>query len=184
MSSANEESPANNPIDALYALSRRPAEPPRLAAVGDNSPFPRVLRPEPLRPLTAPGEQLEAAMSDFVRRQLQPQVVPEPNDLRRDGSRRTLMASIIGVLAAVAVASIVALVFITIYPKKDAEQSFAAASMAAAPLSRQADDSSKSALSQFRGVVAPDGGGQGFTHEQSERLLQQFVQWRQKADKP
>ena len=45
----------------------------------------------------------------------------------------------------------------------------------------------KVAASQVRALAPKDGGGENFTHEQSERLLQQFVQWRQKTaliDKP
>jgi hypothetical protein len=196
MSATNEESSPNNPLDALYALSRRPTErpdPPRLAAISDAPAFPRApkleprvdQRPEPLRSLTSPGDRLESAMSEFVRRQIKPEAVPVPAELRRDGTRRTLIAGVVGVAAAVVIASVVALLFVTVYPReKDPIQSFAAAAAAAA---RQADDASKAAPSEYRGLITPEGGGQGFTHEQSERLLQQFVQWRQKAaliDKP
>jgi hypothetical protein len=85
------------------------------------------------------------------------------------------------------VVSVVVMLSVNVFPKeKDAVQSFAAALPAAAPAARQADDATKPALSDFRGLVPPNGGttSQGFSHEQSERLLQQFVQWRQKsADK-
>jgi hypothetical protein len=177
---STEEAPINNPLhalDALAAVSQRPSErlEPRLAAIGDASPFARAPRPTPPRPTTSPGDRLESAMSEFVRRQVKPEAVPELADLKREGSRRGLIAGAIGLAAVVAVASVVALVFV-VFPKRDAVQSFAAG---AASASRQADDASQPALSQFRALVAPNGGGQGFTHEQSERLLQQFVQWRQ-----
>jgi hypothetical protein len=189
MSAASEESAENNPLDALYALSRRQAErpePPRLAAINDAPSLPRAPRVEPrpeskfepLRPLTSPGDRLETAMSEFVRRQLKPEAVPEPADFKRDGARRTLIAAVIGVAAAVAIATVVAMTFVTVFPReKDPLQSFAA-------VAHQAEDTSKA---DYRALIAPDGGGEGFTHEQSERLLQQFVQWRQKAaltDKP
>jgi hypothetical protein len=192
MSATNEESSPNNPLDALYALSRRPTErpePPRLAAISDAPAFPRApkveprtdQRLEPLRSLTSPGDRLESAMSEFVRRQIKPEAVPVPAEFKSDATRRTLIAGAVGVVAAVAIASVVALLFVTVYPReKDPVQSFAAAA-------RQAEDVSKAAPSEYRAVITPDGGGQGFTHEQSERLLQQFVQWRQKAaliDKP
>ena len=185
MSSSSEESPTNNPIEALDALvsaSRRAAEraePPRLAAIGDG-PLSRPFRVEPPRLAASAGDRLESAMSEFVRRQIkQPALVPEPPDLTREGKRRTLLAGFVGVAAAVAVASVAALLFVTLFPRqKGLEQFIAAASRAP-----RADD----ALSPSRAPAPTGGGNQSLTHEQSERLLQQFVQWRQKTaltDKP
>jgi hypothetical protein len=203
MSTASEEPANGNPLDdleSLYAPPRRPAPlpggeraEPRLAAVND-APVPRMPRPTPPRTVPTPDERIENAMAGFVRRQFEPEVVPEPVDFKLEGMRRKLVASAIGVVAVVAIAAVVALLSFSIFPKeRDAIQSFAAAVPAApaaataataAPLSEAA----KPALSQFRALVAPAGASpqsQGFSHEQSERLLQQFVQWRQKAaDKP
>ena len=110
---------------------------------------------------------------------MEPEVVPEPKDFTRQGTRRTLIAIASGGGAALALASVAALLFITIYPREqDAGRSFAATPQPTAQL-RQADD--KPALSQFRALVNANSGSQNFTHEQSERLLQQFVQWRQKT---
>jgi hypothetical protein len=192
MSAASEESPAKDPLDALYALSRRPterAEQPRLAAVSE-PPIARVPRPEMPRPMTSLSERLENAvaasvavpMSVPMRRPFDPEVVPEPVDFRSEGRRRALIASVIGVGAAVAVASVVALLFVNIFPKdRDPDQSFAAAVQPAASQARPANDTAKAPLSQVRVPVVASDGGQNLNHEQSERLLQQFVQWRQKA---
>jgi hypothetical protein len=127
-------------------------------------------------------------MAGFVRRQFEPEIVPEPVDFKLEGMRRKLVASAIGVVAVVAIAAVVALLSFSIFPKeKDAIQSFAAAVPAAPAAAAPTSEAAKPALSQFRALVAPSGGSlptQGFSHEQSERLLQQFVQWRQKsADK-
>jgi len=77
----------------------------------------------------------------------------------------------------------VVMLSVNVFPKeKDSVASFAAAVPAAAPAARN----DGAPLSDFRGLVPPNGvtANQGFSHEQSERLLQQFVQWRQKsADK-
>ena len=101
--------------------------------------------------------------------------MPEPKDIKRLGTRRTLIAIASGVGAALALASVAALLFVTVYPREqEAGRPFASAAPA-----RQSDD--KGALSQFRALVNANANGQSFTHEQSERLLQQFVQWRQKA---
>jgi hypothetical protein len=107
---------------------------------------------------------------------MEPEIVPQPNDTKRLGTRRTLIAIASGVAAALAVASVAALLFVTVYPREqDTGRSFAAAAQPAAAT----DD--KPALSQFRALVNANTGGQSFTHEQSERLLQQFVQWQQKT---
>ena len=182
MSATSEEAPTNNPLHALNALAAVPQRSservePRLATIGDASPFARAPRPAMPRPTTSPGDRLESAMSEFVRRQVRPEAVPEPADLKRQAPRRGLIAGAIGIAAAVAVASVVAMLFVVVFPKKGAERFFAAD---AASASSQADNASP-ALSQFRALVTPNGDGQGFTHEQSERLLQQFVQWRQKT---
>jgi hypothetical protein len=117
-----------------------------------------------------------------MRRPFDPEVVPEPVDFRSEGRRRALIASVIGVGAAVAVASVVALLFVNIFPKdRDPDQSFAAAVQPAASQARPANDTAKAPLSQVRVPVVASDGGQNLNHEQSERLLQQFVQWRQKA---
>jgi hypothetical protein len=197
MSSASEE-PANvNPLEALeslYAPPRRTAPTgeraePRLAAVND-MPMARMPRPTPPRGVPTPDERIENAMAGFVRRQFEPEVVPEPVDFKLEGMRRKLVASAIGVVAVVAIAAVVALLSFSIFPKeRDAIQSFAAA-VPAAPAATAAfppSEAAKPALSQFRALVAPTGDAPqspGVSHEQSERLLQQFVQWRQKsADK-
>lgn len=195
MSTASEESANTNPLDALeslYAPPRRPAgerAEPRLAAVND-APIPRVPRPTPPRPVPTPDERIENAMAGFVRRQFEPEAVPEPVDFKLEGMRRKVIASLVGVVAVVAIAAVVALLSFSIFPKeRDAVQSFAAAAPAAPAAPAAAappSDAAKGALAEFRGLMAPNGGGQsqGFSHEQSEKLLQQFVQWRQKsADK-
>ena len=114
--------------------------------------------------------------------------MPDPADFKHEAKPSTLKAAAMGLGAAVAVACVVALLYVTLFPReKDGVQSFAAAALPAASQTRQADDAASPGPSQFRVVVGAKGQDQGVTHEQSERLLQQFVQWRQKAvlaDKP
>jgi hypothetical protein len=183
MSAMNEESPqppTSNPQDPQYYAPRRPSErvEPRLATINERA---RAGRPEASRTLPASAAlnaRLEGAVYESLRRQMEPEIVPEPKDFKRQGTRRTLIAVASGVAAALAVASVAALLFVTVYPKEiDAARPLASA--VPPPASSQADD--KSALSQFRALVNANTGGQNFTHEQSERLLQQFVQWRQKT---
>jgi hypothetical protein len=210
MSAQSEESPISNPLEALDALvaasrrlNERPIErtgeraEPRLAAVSGTpvapvaavAPIARTPRLDTARPMAiAAGDRLESAMSEFVRRQIKPQPMPDPADFGQEAKPSTLKAAAMGLGAAVAVACVVALLYVTLFPReKDAVQSFAAATMPAASQTRQADEAASSGPSQFRALVGAKGQDQGVTHEQSERLLQQFVQWRQKAvlaDKP
>jgi hypothetical protein len=193
MSATSEESPANDPIEAFAPVPRRPSErpEPRLAAVSD-PPLPRMprgdsrgdLRIDALRPAPSQADRLETAMSEFVRRQLRPEAVPEPAGLKADARRRMMFAGAV----IVAIASVVALVFVTLFPReKDLIQSFAAAVPAAPSQSQSSDVAAAAPAPQSRTLLAENDRGEAFTHEQSERLLQQFVQWRQKlalTDKP
>ena len=157
MSAASEKSPAKDPLDALYALSRRPterAEQPRLAAVSE-PPIARVPRPEMPRPMTSLSERLENAVAASVAVPIAPPVRPRgrarAGRFQERGRRRALIASVIGVGAAVAVASVVALLFVNIFPKdRDPDQSFAAAVQPAASQARPANDTAKAPLSQVR----------------------------------
>ena len=178
MSAVSEETPlppTSNPQDPRYYAPRRPSErvEPRLATVNERA---RAETSRTLPASAALSARLESAVYESLRRQTEPEVVPEPKDFTRQGTRRTLIAIASGVAAALAVASVAALLFVTVYPREqDTGRPFAAAAQpVAAP-------DEKPALSQFRALVNANAGGQNFTHEQSERLLQQFVQWRQKA---
>ena len=80
---------------------------------------------------------------------------------------------------AVAIASLVALVIVTLFPReKDIIQSFAAA-VPSASLQSPAGEPAAAPPPQSRTLLAENARGEGFTHQQSEQLLQQFVQWRQ-----
>jgi hypothetical protein len=194
MSATSEEVPANSntsttdPIDTLSSLVRRTSEraEPRLAAVSER-PMPRMprtdlrtelrtdLRIDALRPTPAQGDRLENAMSEFVQRQLRPEAVPVPAGLNRDARHRMMFVGAI----TVAIASLVALIVVTLFPReKDIIQSFAAA-LPAAPAQSSSGELAAGPLSQSRTLLAENAGGEGFTHQQSEQLLQQFVQWRQ-----
>jgi hypothetical protein len=167
--SASQEVPANSdtitdPIEALSSLARRSSEraEPRLAAVSEKPP-PRMptteVRFDALRPAPSQNDRLETAMNEFVRRKLRPEAVPEPAGLKRDARRQAMFTG----AGAVVIAAVVALVIVTLFPRqKDIIQSFAAA------LPTQAIPAEPAA--------AP---GESLNHEQSEQLLQQFMQWRQ-----
>jgi hypothetical protein len=179
-----------NPQDPLhYAPPRRFTEraEPRLAAVvGDIKPTDRASRPESTSRAVSPSSlnsKLENAVYESLRRQIEPELVPEPSDFKRERSQRALIGVVIGVAAAIVVSAAIAVVFVTMFPSSK-DRIPGASFSTASTQQRQAIDTSKPALSEFRPLLAAGEGGQAFTHEQSERLLQQFMQWRQKADSP
>jgi hypothetical protein len=129
-------------------------------------------RIDALRPTAAQGDRLETAMHDFVRRQLRPEAVPEPVGLKREARRQMMFTGAI----VVAIASVVALIFVTLFPReKDIIQSFAAA----VPAAPAQSISTEPAAAPARALFAEGAKGESITHEQSEQLLQQFMQWRQ-----
>jgi len=153
--------------------------------VGDIQATDRASRPESASRaiLTSSlNTKLENSVYESLRRQIEPEVVPEPADFRRERSQRALIGVVIGIAAAIVVSATVAVVFITMFPA--AKDKIPGASFASAGAQPRQADSSKPALSEFRALMVAGEGGQAFTHEQSERLLQQFVQWRQKVDSP
>jgi hypothetical protein len=155
---------------------------PRMEPRPEPRPEPRQEhRQEPLGRSIALNTKLENAVYESLRRQIEPEVVPEPVDFKRERSQRALIGVVIGVAAAIVVSAAVAVVFVTMFPA--AKEKLPGASFATAS-SQPRQDTSKPALSEFRALLVGGEGGQAFTHEQSERLLQQFVQWRQKADSP
>ncbi len=167
MSAMSEESPlppTSNSRDPQYYAPRHGSErvEPRLPTVNARA-FERASRGDTSRTLPASATlsaRLESAVYESLRRPLEPDIVPEPKEIKRLGTRRTLIAIASGVGAALALASVAALLFVTVYPKEqDAGRPFAAAA------ARQTDD--KPTLSQFRALVNANAQGQNFTHEQS-----------------
>lgn len=180
MSVLNEETPTN-PQDPLHYAPRRTSPRPDLrlstvsSAVGE-TPFDRLSKPELVRrappPPSSLNAELENAVFQSLRRQMDPEVVPEPPGVEGRLWRRAW----VGVGAAVAVAAIAATLFVMLAPRDDSGMSFATA---ASPQAQ--DDATKSALAQFRALIPAGDADQTVTHEQSERMLKQFMLWRQKV---
>jgi hypothetical protein len=180
MSAMSEETPTN-PQDPLHYAPRRTPRPElRLSTVssaaGDTA-FDRPAKPELVRrpppPPTSLSSELENAVFESLRRQMDPEVIPEPPGVEGRLWRRAWL----GVGAAVAVAAIAAALFVVLAPREEAAGSFAAA----APPPAQ-DDATKPALDQFRNLMTANDGDQAVNREQSDRLLKQFMLWRQKSD--
>jgi hypothetical protein len=195
MSSTSEPSDTGNPLDALealYAAQRRPSErpePPRLAAINELAALARAPRPEPVRPIAVPplGERIESILPESARRRIAPEVVPEPADFRSEGRRRKMVAAVIGVAAAVAIAAVVTMLLVNVFPRDNDAADPSVTAATASQQSVQTEQAAPKPVSQAQAPAATSDGDQNLDHEQSEQLLQQFMQWQQKAassDKP
>jgi hypothetical protein len=165
----------------------------------ESSPPPEATEPKKAEPIKSPvaasaslDHQLENAVSDALWRPLDPEVIYEPPGFEEERDRRRALISVASrFAAAVGVSAVVALFFVFMIPSSRDHapdggsvsstgtiQSIKAALFQPSPK----DEGGKSALSEFQTVLAASPTGQPvMTHEQSESLLQQFKQWRQKA---
>jgi hypothetical protein len=152
---------------------------------------------------------LEQAVSDSLRQALDPDVMPEPPGFVLELDRRIALVSVAGrFAAAVGVSALVALFFVIVVPawkqsdsggsfsaafqslraapkqqpiQKEEETRSASASPAAPAAAAAAPDEPKSALAEFQTILAPaQASPPATTQEQSDSLLQSFVQWQQK----
>jgi hypothetical protein len=176
MSEQPREQPPTDPNDPLHYAPRRLAE--RASE--------RLPRSEPVvRPLSSQAPlsaKLESAVYESLRRQIEPEAVPEPADFKREQSRRLALSLVIGVAAAIVVVAVGIAVFVTMFSHNNGAGSFFAGVAPRAGTPPQPTTERGAALAQFRALLVPGEGGQTYSHEESERLLQQFVQWRQKSD--
>jgi hypothetical protein len=147
-------------------------------------------------PGSPPGSldtQLENAVSGALWHPLDPEVIHEPDELARELDRRAALMTVAArCAAAVGVAAVVALFFVIMVPASrqsdtasstsgaNTQSASVPATKAAPPQSGQRQDGSKSALAEFQTLLASAQASQPATHEQSEQLLQQFLQWGQK----
>jgi hypothetical protein len=206
MSVANESEPTG-PHDPLHYAPRRLREKPepRLSAIDET----RVARdkrldavigrnPSPPAPLDS---QLESAVYESLRRPLDPQLLGETRALARELERRGSLFGLTGRLAAaIGISAIIALFFVIMMPARqpDSAQSFSATvqSFTSAlsqqqpqqqqPQQQQAQsaDARKPALAEFQSLLTASDSAQAAEREQTDKqgdkLLQQFLQWRQK----
>ena len=140
-------------------------------------------------PIHQPGSldvQLENAVSSALWHPLDPEIVSEPPGLARELDRRKALFSVAGrFAAAVGVSAVVALFFVIMIPAARQPDGGTLAGMVQSVKAmlvqpRARDDGPKPATAEFQTILASTQNSQPVTREQSERLLQQFVQWRQK----
>src|SRR3954454_10450613 len=190
--SALSEQEQVGPQDPLHYAPRRLRERPetRLPPVDEAQPD-RETNPEPAARAIVSSISLDAQLENAVyaslHRSLDPEVIREPPTLPREFGTRSALFGVAGrFAAAIALSAIIALFFVFMIPasrQPDNGSSFAAAiqSMKSAMSQvRPEEDASKPALSEFRTLLASTEANQPATREQTEKLLQQFLQWREK----
>jgi hypothetical protein len=158
---------------------------------------PRLLRERSRSPLSERGSstshaaldtQLRKAISDSLRTPLDPEVFNEPPALARELRRAALVSVAARFAAAAVLVTVVVLVFVIFLPASRQSDAGATPSdvtgstTTALPQAGQKEDRSKPALAEFQGFLGSAPAGQPATNEQSPPLLQQFLQWRKKAD--
>jgi hypothetical protein len=189
MSSLSEQDHLN-PNDPSYYAPRWLRERP-----DSRSSLSQEARSGPLAPPASLDTQLEKAVSEALWHPLDPEVILEPPGFAREMDQQRALISVAGrFAAAVGVSAIVALFFVIMIPasRDHAQQADGAAAATPGILQSiktalyrpgQKDDDLKPALSEFQPILASTRTGQpAITREQSEALLQQFVQWRQKPN--
>jgi len=135
---------------------------------------------------------------ETLRRPIDPKLLGETRALARELERRNSLFGLTGrLVAAIGVSAIIALFFIVMMPARQrdtaasfqtAVQSFTTAlsqqQQPPQPQQQPNDDTKKPALAEFQTLLTSDT-AQAAEREQSERqsdkLLQQFLQWRQKS---
>lgn len=190
MSSLSEQDPLN-PNDQLYYAPRwlrertEPASPPAETSPG-----------RPNSPPHSFDALLEEAVAESLRHPLDPEVMNAPPGFVRELDRRMAILSVAGrFAAAIGVSAIVALFFVIMVPasrdyarQPDGDGSsvsgFLQSLKTALSQPRQRDDEAKPALAEFQAILASPPPPQPVTREESETLLQQFVQWQQKPTAP
>jgi hypothetical protein len=144
---------------------------------------------------------LEEAVAESLRHPLDPEIMHEPPGFVRELDRRMAILSVAGrFAAAIGVSAIVALFFVIMVPasRDYARQPEGNGTSVSGMLQSlrtalsqpsQRDDDLKPALSEFQTILAstpvaqpaqPAQATQPVTREESETLLQQFMQWQQK----
>ena len=142
-----------------------------------------------LGPAVSQGARSEPIRSSPISRpaSLDPKATNERARHTRDLDRRAALLSVAARVAAVAgVVVVVALLFVIMKPASrqsvagSTPSDMTGSTSTAPPQSSQADVEWKPALAEFKALLASPP-SQPATHEQSQQLLQNFLQWRKKA---
>ena len=155
----------------------------------DYTPLRLSERAAKLGPSVSQGARSEPIRSSPISRpaSLDPKATNERARHTRDLDRRAALLSVAArVAAVVGVVAVVALLFVIMKPASrqsvagSTPSDMTGSTSTAPPQSSQADVEWKPALAEFKALLASPP-SQPATHEQSQQLLQNFLQWRKKA---
>jgi hypothetical protein len=174
-----------NPNDPSYYAPRWSREKPE-----QRSSASRGMARDPIFSPASLDTQLENAVSDALWHPLDPEVIQEPPGLADELDRRAALVSVVGrFAAAVGVSAIVALFFVIMVPASrlpDGAGTTPAGilrSLKTALLQPGQRDEAKPAIAEVQPILASaQTTTQPATRAESEQLLQQFLQWRQKPN--
>lgn len=183
MSATIDQKAPLSPNDPAYYAPRVPrdADPSRVPPLGQTT---RPFRPPAMSITdTTLDGQLEKAVFDSLRHPLDPEAVEDPPE-----ERSGVLGMIGRVATAVGAAAFVALLFVIVIPSLRQH--------ASEPSTNELIDSMKSALSRsdeaarpveasaqpVQPIVTTSEGTTPVSHEESEALLKQFMQWQQKPE--
>jgi hypothetical protein len=152
----------------------------------DYTPLPLRERAAKLGLAVSQGARSEPIRSSPIYRPalLDPKAIKEPARRTRDLDRR---AALFSVAAVAGVVTVVVLLFVIMKPASrlsvadSASSDITGSTSTAPPQSGQGDVESKPALEEFKALLASPP-SQPATQEQSQQLLQDFLQWRKKAN--
>jgi hypothetical protein len=156
----------------------------------DYTPLRLSERAAKLGPSVSQGARSEPIRSSPISRpaSLDPKATNERARHTRDLDRRAALFSVAARVAAVAgVVAVVALLFVIMKPASrqsvagSTPSDMTGSTSTAPPQSSQADVEWKPALAEFKALLASPP-SQPATHEQSQQLLQNFLQWRKKTN--
>jgi hypothetical protein len=147
-------------------------------------------RLEPITPPISPPPSFDSQLKNAsvsLRNPRYPEVLREPAVFARETDWRASLFSLAARFAVAAgVVALVALIFFLMVPAsrqtdtESASSQITGSTKTALPPSGQDDLASKPALDQFKALLATAPVSQPAPQEQSQPLLQQFLQWRQK----
>jgi hypothetical protein len=155
----------------------------------DYTPLRLSERAAKLGPSVSQGARSEPIRSSPISRpaSLDPKAINEPVRRTRDLDRRAALYSVAARAAVVAgVVAVVALLFVIMKPASrqsvagSTPSDITGSTSTAPPQSSQGDVEWKATLAEFKALLASPP-SQPATHEQSQQLLQNFLQWRKKA---
>ena len=139
-----------------------------------------------LAPSVSQGARSEPIKPSSISRpaSLDPKAINEPARRMRDLNRR---AALLSVAAVAGVAAVLVLLFVIMKPASrqsvadSTPSDITGSTSTAPPQSSQGDVGSKPAPAEFKALLASPP-SQPATHEQSQQLLQRFLQWREKTN--